>query len=224
LKTFLYKAAAPAYAVYKRVVARLFFQQLIKRTGNFGHLNWMGQPIWQNVLDLWNIQEVICRIKPRLLIETGTHRGGSAYFYGSLFDLLGQGKVISVDVTNIHDISHPRVEFLTASSVSPDTVARMQSEVAKCGGPVLIILDSDHSEAHVLRELEVYGPMVTPGSYVLVQDGVIDELTLFKEGRPGPVPAIQKYLRNHPEFEIDTNLCERFIISHHPIGWLRRKA
>ena len=86
-----------------------------------------------------------------------------------------------------------------------------------------VILDSDHSQAHVAQELEAYAPLVTPGSYLLVQDGVIDTLPVFAHGRPGPLPAIHAFLRAHPEFEVDRAKSERFLITHHPSGWLRRR-
>ena len=86
----------------------------------------------------------------------------------------------------------------------------------------MVILDSDHSAAHVSKELESYSPFVSPGSYMLVQDGVIDVLDRWRSARPGPLAAIIEFLRHHPEFEVDTERCERFLITHHPMGWLRR--
>jgi len=86
-----------------------------------------------------------------------------------------------------------------------------------------VVQDSDHSEAHVRRELDLYAPLVTPGSYCLVQDGVIDTLPAFAAGRPGPLPAITDFLRSTDLFEVDDARCHRFLITHHPRGWLRRK-
>ena len=91
-------------------------------------------------------------------------------------------------------------------------------------GPVMVILDSDHSQQHVRRELDCYTPMVTPGSYCLVQDGVIDTLSVFRRYRPGPLPAIEDFLRTTELFELDEERCKRFVILHHPKGWLRRKG
>jgi len=88
----------------------------------------------------------------------------------------------------------------------------------------MVILDSDHSQAHVAAELEVYAPLVTLGSFCLVQDGVIDVLPMMLGARPGPLPSIDNFAVRHPEFEIDHERGERFLISHHPRGWLRRKA
>jgi len=87
----------------------------------------------------------------------------------------------------------------------------------------MVILDSDHSEEHVRRELELYAPLVTPGSYCLVQDGVIDALHIFRSGRPGPLPAIKSFLKTTREFELDAKRSQRFLITHHPSGWLKRR-
>jgi cephalosporin hydroxylase len=87
----------------------------------------------------------------------------------------------------------------------------------------MVLLDSDHNEAHVGREMEIYQRFVTPGSFLLVQDGVIDTLPFFAAGRPGPLPAIEAFLKAHPEFEVDTERCSRFLITHSPKGWLRHR-
>lgn len=200
-----------------------FFTALIEQTDNFGSVRWLGNPIWQNVLDLWTVQETIYQIQPALLVETGTNRGGSAYFYAQLFDLLGKGQVISVDVERMHELEHPRVQWLIGSSVSDDVTQLVRDAAGKAAGPVVVILDSDHTAAHVEAELERYAPLVTPGSYLLVQDGVIDTLPMMAASRPGPLVAIHRFLARHEEFELDAERSRRFLISHHPDGWLRRR-
>jgi cephalosporin hydroxylase len=210
-------------ALFARAVEKLFFHQLVTKTNNFGTSNWLGKPIWQNTFDLWIAQETIYDVKPSLIIECGTNRGGSAYFYAQLFDLMGtDGKVVTVDIEKLHDLSHPRVTYLVGSSVSEEIAGQIRAMAEAATGPVLVILDSDHSEAHVAKELEIYAPMTSVGSYCLVQDGIIDELFMFRKGRPGPLPALKKYLAKHPEFEIDHERCDRFLITHHPKGWLKR--
>ncbi len=202
----------------------LFFHELISKTNNFGRTTWLGNPIWQNVLDLWTIQETIAEVKPSLLIECGTNRGGSSLFFAHLFDLMGHGEVITIDVERLHQLSHPRITYLIGSSTSEQVVDAVRARVASCSGPVMVIIDSDHSRDHVRRELEYYAPMVTPGSYCLVQDGVIDVLPMFRPARPGPLPAIEDYLKSNNSFELDSERTDRFLITHHPKGWLRRKA
>jgi cephalosporin hydroxylase len=206
---------------YRDKVPEWFFEQLIAHTQNFSHVTWLGQPVWQNVFDLWIMQETIAEVKPALLIETGTHRGGSALFFANLFDLLGQGQVISIDIELRDPIGHPRITLLTGSSIAPEIVETVRSR-ALAGGPIMVTLDSDHSRDHVAAELEAYAPLVTPGSFCLVQDGVIDTLDALAGGRPGPLPAIEAFLKTHPEFELDVARSQKFLISHHPKGWLRR--
>ena len=206
-----------------RTLHRLFHTELIEKTDNFGDTTWLGQPIWQNVLDLWTIQETIHAVRPALLLETGTNRGGSSWFYGQLMDLMDHGRVITVDVERLYQREHPRVEYLLGSSIAPEVVGHMARAAEQADGPVMVILDSDHSRDHVAAELEAYAPLVSPGSYMLVQDGVIDDLPIFRSGRPGPLPAIHAFLERHPEFEVDRARTERFVITHHPAGWLRRR-
>lgn len=215
------------HPLYRRtagsLVARLFHGDLILKTDNFADVRWLGRPVWQSVLDLWTIQETISELRPGLLVETGTHRGGSALFYAQLADALDHGRVITIDVERQHDLDHPRITALMGNSTAPAILAQVQAAARDVQGPVMVILDSDHSEAHVRRELEAYGPLVTSGSLLLAQDGIIDELFMFRAGRPGPLRAIRAFLRAHPEFVADERLNERFLASQHPSGWLRRR-
>lgn len=226
-RAFNYVLCRVPEGVYHRLIKpslhRRFFADLINKTVNFSNVEWLGHPIWQNVLDLWTIQETIFEIKPELLIESGTNRGGSALFYANLFDLMGKGRILSVDIERMHDLSHPRVDFLIGSSVDEEVLSQVRAAVSSTSGPVMVILDSDHSGPHVRNELEIYAKFVTPRSFLLVQDGVIDVLSKFRAGRPGPLPAIREFLKDHSEFEVDNARNNRFLITHHPMGWLRRK-
>ncbi|MEQ1828550.1 MAG: CmcI family methyltransferase [Pirellula sp.] len=205
-----------------RLYRQLFFRDVVHKTNNFGNLKWMGNPIWQNIFDLWIIQETIAEIKPSLLIECGTNQGGSALFYANLFDLMDHGRIVTIDVQSMHSIKHPRIQFLLGSSTAPEIFEVIQQEVAKTEGPIMVILDSDHSAKHVAQEMKLYSPLVTPGSFMLVQDGVADVLEPLM-APPGPLVAIHEFLPHHPEFEVDHQRCEKFLITHHPLGWLRRK-
>lgn len=213
-----------ARSALRPMVTRLFFEDLVATTDNFSRITWLGRPIWQNILDLWTIQETIAEVKPALLIECGTYQGGSAQFYAGLFDLMGRGRVITIDLAPLAEFSHPRVDVVIGSSVSEPVLARVWAAAEAADGPIMVILDSDHSQPHVRTELERYAPLVTPGSFVLVQDGIIDMLPVFRAARPGPFPAIEDFVRQHPEFEVDAERSRRFLISHHPGGWLRRKT
>jgi cephalosporin hydroxylase len=208
----------------RRVIQPAFFTDLIVETHNFDRVTWLGHPIWQNVLDLWVIQETIAEIRPALLLETGTNQGGSALFYAHLFDLLGTGTVVTVDIERMQDLRHARITTLIGSSVSSEILSLMREHVEAAAGPVMVILDSDHQEEHVRAELEAYSAFVTEGSFLLAQDGVIDTVPWFADARPGPLPAIRSFVASHPEFEVDEDRSRRFLISHHPSGWLRRIA
>jgi len=208
----------------RRPVARLFHADLIAKTGNFQATSWVGVQTMQNVLDLWTIQETIAEIRPGLLIETGTWEGGSALFYAHLMDLLDHGRVMTIDIDDKNQIDHPRVEFVHGSSTAPETMERVRTAAEGTDGPVMVILDGNHSRDHVAQELELYGTVVTPGSLLLSQDGIIDELELFRDSRPGPLPANRDFLARHPEFEYDAERNERFLLTHHPLGWMRRRA
>ena len=110
----------------RAVIRRLFFRDLIVVTDNFSNVNWLGHPVWQNVLDLWTIQEAISEVQPDLLLETGTNRGGSALFYAHLFDLMDKGRVITCDIERMPTVSHPRITFLEADRPRPALSTRCE--------------------------------------------------------------------------------------------------
>jgi cephalosporin hydroxylase len=212
--------------VYERTLAKpvrqLFFMDVIRQTGEFKTLAWNGVPIWRRSYDDWTTTETIQAVQPMLIIETGTHVGGSALYFANLLDLIGQGRVISMDVEDRHQRDHPRIEFLIGDSTSEERVLEVRTAAEDCGGAVLVILDSDHRAEHVLREMEAYGPAVTPGSYMLVQDGLIDVVATMRQPYPGPLHGIKQFLSRHPEFEVDEQRCNQFLITYHPMGWLHR--
>jgi cephalosporin hydroxylase len=208
----------------RQLVRTSFFTDLIKKTKDFSEVTWLGYPIWQSVLDLWTIQETIAEVRPSLLIESGTNRGGSSLFFAHLMDLMDHGSIVTIDIQKLHELSHPRITYLLGSSTGSEIVENVRERASASRGPVMVILDSDHSQTHVASELEIYAPLVTLGSYCLVQDGIIDVLPLMEGARPGPLRSIDDFVVRHPEFEIDHERCERFLITHHPRGWLRRKA
>jgi cephalosporin hydroxylase len=205
------------------LVARLYHRYVVGHTSNFAYTRWLGVPVWQNVLDVWTIQETLAELRPALLIETGTAEGGSALMYAHLMDLMDHGRVITIDIDDVREYEHPRVTFLHGSSTDPEVVTRVAEEAGAADGPVMVILDGDHSRDHVARELELYAPLVTPGSYLLSQDGIIDQFGIFRDSRPGPLQANRDFLARNPEFEHDRERNERFGLTHHPLGWMRRR-
>ena len=121
-----------------------------------------------------------------------------------------------------HDLVHPRIDFVIGSSISETVLDEMKAAVARAEGPVMVVLDSDHRREHVAAELELYAPLVTSGSLMLAQDGIVDAHRIFTGGRPGPGPAIAEFLVRHREFYVDESQDRRFLATHHPRGWLRR--
>ena len=203
--------------------AKRVLEAIILKTDDVETVRWLDRPIWQYPMDAWLVQEMIGSIKPDLIVETGTCLGGSAYFFANLFDLMGHGEVISIDIAPRGTMPHPRITYVRGSSVDPQIVADVEQRIKDLNAKaVLIMLDSDHTEAHVRQELEVYAPLVPVGSYFYVQDGCIDTLPSLAHGRPGPVPAAQSFLAAHPQFVRDTEAEFRYVMTAHPYGWLKR--
>jgi len=160
-------------------------------------------------------------VGPGLVIETGTHMGGSALFWADLLALRGGGTVISVDVAPPPFKPPKSILFLTGSSTDAailDQVIPAAERLAAAGRPVLVNLDSDHAYRHVTNELDAYAELVTPGSYLIVEDGIDDH----RWNRQGPHAATLDWLRSHPEFEIDKTR-ERLGLTNCPDGFLRRR-
>ena len=181
---------------------------------------WLGAQALKNPLDLWVYQEIVVETRPELIVETGTYRGGSALFLASLCDLVGGGEVLSIDIEPIREDypEHPRVTFLGGrSSTDPAVVDEVRRRAD--GRPMLVILDSDHSQAHVEAELAVYAPLVPVGCYVIVEDSNIGQIR--KDLMPGPLEAIETFLASTSDFEIDRER-EKFLITFNPSGYLKR--
>lgn len=183
--------------------------------------HWLGHAILKCPLDLWLYQEILHRIRPAVIVETGTAFGGSALYLASMCDLIGHGKVVSVDLEpRPGRPEHPRVTYLTGSSVAPDTFAEVQMAIAGAS-PVMVLLDSDHSEAHVSRELESYHRLVSVGSYLVVEDTNLNGHPVEPEHGPGPWEAVQAFLPRHPEFAHDAEM-DKFLLSFNPSSYLKR--
>lgn len=185
--------------------------------------NWCGVPILKNPMDVWVYQEILWDLRPTLIIETGTAYGGSALFFAGMLDRRGEGRIISIDIEPHETLpQHPRITYLRGSSVDEQIVAAVRASAAY-EARVMVVLDSDHSAAHVRKELDCYAPMVTPGQFLVVEDTNIDQrpVDLGWMGGPGPGKALDAWLPAHPEFQPDL-LAERFLMTFYPGGWLRR--
>ncbi|MHB1786096.1 MAG: CmcI family methyltransferase [Acidimicrobiales bacterium] len=180
-----------------------------------------GVPVLKCPLDLWLYQEIIHDVRPDLIIETGTAHGGSAYFLADLCDTVDHGQVVTIDINSPSDPPrHDRVTYLEGSSVAPGIVTQVKGLVP-LGGTALVILDSDHSRDHVRQELESYAPMVSVGSYIIVEDTNVHGHPALPSFPAGPMEALQHFLSGTDAFEIDRRL-EKFMMTFNPSGYLRR--
>jgi cephalosporin hydroxylase len=181
---------------------------------------WLGAQALKNPLDLWIYQEIMADTRPELIVETGTWRGGSALYLASICDLLGEGEIVSIDIEPMRDDypQHPRITYLAGrSSTDPDLLAEMRARAA--GRRTLVVLDSDHSQAHVEAELEAYAPLVPVGCYLIAEDSNIGRIR--KDLLPGPLEAVEAFLSRTDEFEIDRER-EKFLLTFNPSGYLKR--
>ena len=181
----------------------------------------LGVAVLKNPLDLWIYQEVIHELRPDLILQTGTAYGGSALYLASLCDLVNHGRVISIDIQAHDRPEHDRMDYITGSSVDPEVVGPITEQAHACEA-VLVILDSDHSEQHVLNELRLYAPLVSVGSYVIVEDTNVNGHRVWRAHGPGPVEAVEKFMAEDSRFEIDASR-EKFMFTFNPHGYLRRK-
>jgi cephalosporin hydroxylase len=199
------------------------------------HFNWLGRPIIQFPQDIIAMQEVIWQVKPDLIIETGIAHGGSLIFYASMLEMLGgEGKVLGIDIdirphNRIEIEKHPmfrRITMIEGSSLD-ETIARLVHDFARGAKTVLVVLDSNHTHEHVLKELELYSSLVTKGSYLVVFDTIIEDLPDdFFPDRPwgkgnNPKTAVHEFLQSNDRFVIDKDIDNKLLISVAPEGYLR---
>jgi cephalosporin hydroxylase len=189
--------------------------------GTWGATHWLRVPVGKTPLDLWIYQEIVVETRPDLIIETGTFKGGSALFFASLFDLLGEGQIVTIDVDAREGRpEHPRITYLHGSSTDPEIVARMHS-LAGDANRVMVVLDSDHRDEHVLNELRAYCGLVSSGCYLVVEDTNINGHPVVPEFGPGPTEALETFLAESDDFTVDRSR-EKFLLSFNPGGYLRR--
>ena len=201
-------------------------------------------PIWQslwfhnvriikNPLDLWMMQQIAYELRPDFVIETGTWYGGSALYWAHTLNGMGleNARVLTVDIQDLagesgasaHPLWKKYVEFSHGSSTDPAIVSKIAQRVRSW--KTIVNLDSDHSMQHVLRELRMYSPLVTPGSYLLVEDTHLDGVPTHPEQGAGPMAAVRQFLAEGggKEFEQDFTR-EALVMTSYPGGWLRRKV
>lgn len=199
----------------------------------FCEIDWLGVPIIQTPEDMILMQELIFKIKPDVIIETGIAHGGSLIYYASLLELLGKGKVIGIDVEirgyNRRVIEmHPmfkRIELIEGNSISDETIEKIGKKITK-NSTIIVCLDSNHTKAHVLKELQLYHAFVNPGSYIVVFDTIASKLAELGACdkvylNNSPKEAVEEFLKGHNNFEIDKSY-NKLYTSFGQNGYLRR--
>ncbi len=202
------------------------FQELYYGSAVWLNTRWLGVPSQQAPTDNWSMQEIIAETRPDYIIETGTANGGTSLFYAAVLSYVNpDGKVITVDVEqHVENASKlpiwkQRVEMLVGSSVDPKVTDHIAQEVS--GKKVLVTLDSLHTRDHVLQEMEIYSKLVTPGSYLVVQDTNINGHPVQPGSGPGPMEAVEEFMKTHDNFVVDRSR-EKFLLTFYPRGWLKR--
>jgi cephalosporin hydroxylase len=202
--------------------------------------SWLGRPIIQMPEDMVRTQEVIYGLQPDLIIETGVAHGGSLIFYASLCKMIGRGRVVGIDIEiRPHNRAaieehamHPLITLIEGSSVDPTIVEQVRNLVQP-GEKVLVLLDSNHSKSHVLAELDAYASLVTPGSYIVATDGVMEQVAGGPRTQPewawdNPSHAAREWVQRNPDFEIEepawlfNESTLRNRITHWPNAFIKR--
>ena len=199
------------------------------------NFDWLGRPIIQHPEDMVAMQEIIWKVKPDLIIETGIAHGGSLIFSASMLELIGDdGQVLGIDIdirehNRIEIEKHrmfKRITMIRGSSVD-EAVIKQVRKFAEGKKRVLVCLDSLHTHNHVLKELELYSPLVTKGSYLVVFDTIIEDMPKgFYSDRPwdkgnNPKTAVTEFLKTSNRFEIDKYIDSKLIITVNPDGYLK---
>jgi len=216
------REAVPASAAYKAPRQAIIdaFCRLYVESGVYADAFWLGMRALKCPLDLWVYQEIIHELRPDVIIETGTCHGGSAFYLASICDLVGNGRIITVDIESQEGRpQHPRVTYITGSSTALEVIAQVSGLIRE-RERVMVILDSDHSRAHVLNELRTYQRFVTPGSYLIVEDTVVNH-PVFPDHGPGPMEALEEFLAETADLTPDRSR-EKFHFSFNPKGYLKK--
>ena len=198
------------------------------------NFSWMGRPIIQYPQDMIAMQELIWEIKPDLIIETGIAHGGSLIYYASLMELIGKGEILGIDIdirahNRVEIESHPmskRIKMIQGSAIDEDIIKRVE-KIAEGKKTIMVCLDSNHTHDHVLKELELYNKFVSKDSYLVVFDTIVEDMPESMYDRPwdvgnNPKTAVWDFLKKNSDFEIDSNIDNKLLISVAPEGYLKR--
>ncbi len=212
----------------------------IQQANQHRHLfrqEWLGERFFHLPGDVLALQQLFWQVQPEVAVLTGIAAGGGPIFAASMLDLLGgrDRRVIAIDPV-VHDrvrarfAEHPhakRITLIEGRTIDDGVFASVRDDV-RGRGPVLVVLDHDHTHAHVLRELELYSTLVTPGSYIVVLDTIMEDLPEdYFAGKPygkgnNPGTALRAFMATNPPFEVDHDIEDRVLMTLAPGGFLRR--
>lgn len=199
------------------------------------NFTWLGRPVIQYPQDIVAIQEIIYRVQPDLIIETGIAHGGSLILHASICEMIGKGEVLGIDIDirehNRQEIldhkMSKRISMIQGSSIDPAIIEKVAA-IANGKETILVILDSNHTHDHVLEEIKLYSPFVSKDSYLLVFDTVVEHLPddIYTD-RPwsvgnNPKTAVNEFLRSNSDFIVDSAMDNKLMISVAPGGYLKR--
>ncbi len=218
LKKLMLKVDRSFHKRFEKYYVKQFHKIYYNKPNTVQGIHWMGTKIQKLPLDLWMYQEVIHETKPDFIIETGTADGGSAMFFASLFDLMKRGKVVTIDIKKCK-VRHPRIIKLVGSSVDPKIVQKVRKIIGK--KRAVVVLDSDHTKNHVLKEMYIYSQFVPKGGYMVVEDTNINGHPVDPLFGPGPMEAVEEFLKERNDFLIDLSR-ERLMLTFFPNGFLKR--
>ncbi|ANJ67709.1 cephalosporin hydroxylase [Halothiobacillus diazotrophicus] len=233
-----------------QALSRIWVREISRHKWAY-NFTWLGRPAIQFPNDAWALQEIIWRVQPDLIIETGIAHGGSLIFSASMLAQLdiceaiannetinpkiSRRKVVGIDIDiRSHNrdaiVQHPyssRIHLIEGSSIDPMVIGQVQ-EIASQHSKILVCLDSNHTHEHVLHELNAYAHLVSPGSYCITYDTLIEDMPneMFPD-RPwsvgnNPKTAVHEFLKGNSNFEIDTSIQHKLLITVAPDGYLRR--
>ena len=183
---------------------------------------WGGVHVQKHPGDLIVYQEILFEKKPDLIIECGTNHGGSALFLATVCDMIGKGRIVTIDIQDKPGKPvHPRITYLHGSSTSDEIIGTVRSRIQP-GESVMVILDSNHRRDHVLEELRKYHALVTPGQYLIVEDSNINGHPARPTYGPGPWEAARQFLKENNQFTVDRSR-EKYLVTFNPDGYLLKK-
>ena len=196
------------------------FHNIYYNSGAYQFSEWEGVRIYKYPSDLFLYQELIFKNKPDIILETGTLYGGSALFFARVFDILKNGRVISIDNEEKDCPVHSRIQYINSSSTELSLLMILKNECKN--KKVMVILDSDHHKEHVLREMQLYSGLVSEGQYMVVEDSDINGHPVYPNFGEGPFEAVEEFMKTNKDFKIDKKLETKYLFTANPSGFLKK--